>query len=100
MKFQSIVVMLASAAKNQAIPPEGWSSIQVNDPHVTDIVNFAVTEFNKRISIYISKLKLVKVINGESQVLVGGFNYNLTISASQRFTHIHNYEAVVLEKPS
>ncbi|GAU18832.1 hypothetical protein TSUD_228220 [Trifolium subterraneum] len=105
MKFQSIVflivVMLASTDKNQAIPPEGGSSNNVSDPHVIDIANFAVTEFNKG-NILLLKLKLVKVIKAESQVLVGGFvNNQLTISASQRFNYdIHKYEAVVLEKPS
>ncbi|MCI18210.1 cysteine proteinase inhibitor, partial [Trifolium medium] len=52
--------MLASTTKNQAIPPEGGSSVDVNDPHVIDIANFAVTEYNKRISIYMSTLKLDK----------------------------------------
>jgi gamma-glutamylcysteine synthetase len=112
MKFQSIVVliivMLASIAKNQAIAPEASSPasspVSADDPHVIDIANFAVAEFNKRITIY--KLKLKKVINAESQVLGGGgINYNLTISASERYyTHIQNneanYEAIVLEKPS
>ncbi|KAK2425650.1 cysteine proteinase inhibitor [Trifolium repens] len=109
MKFQSIVVliivMLASIAKNQAIAPEASSPasspVSADDPHVIDIANFAVAEFNKRITIL--KLKLVKVINAESQVLGGGeINYNLTISASQRYIHNSeaNYEAIVLEKPS
>jgi gamma-glutamylcysteine synthetase len=107
MKFQSlvlIIVMLASTAQNQAIPPEASSPVSADDPHVTDIANFVVAEFNKRITIY--KLKLKKVINAESQVLGGGgINYNITISASERYyTHIQNneanYEAIVLEKPS
>ncbi|XP_045810984.1 cysteine proteinase inhibitor 1-like [Trifolium pratense] len=107
MKFQSIVllivVMCASSVKNEAIPLEGGRSVDVSDPHVIDIANFAVTEYNKGITL--SKLKFVKVIKGESQELSGGINYHLTISASRRFQdihnqYIHNYETVVLEKPS
>jgi hypothetical protein len=43
--------MLASTAQNQAIPPEASSPVSADDPHVTDIANFAVAEFNKRITI-------------------------------------------------
>ncbi|PNX76058.1 cysteine proteinase inhibitor [Trifolium pratense] len=105
MKFQSIVllivVMWTSTAMNQAIQPESGSSVDVNDPHVIDIANFAVTEYSKgTITRYVSKLKLDKVIKGESQELAGGINYHLIVSASRRYQRIHNYEAVVLEKPS
>jgi cystatin-C len=43
-------------------PLGGWNLIQdINDPHVTNIANFAVSEFNKQIGV---TLKFEKVIAG------------------------------------
>ena len=57
----------------------GYSPIDdINDPLITEIANFAVTEYNKRSE---AKLKFEKVIKGEAQ-LVEGTNYNLTLSAT------------------
>ncbi|XP_004517283.1 cysteine proteinase inhibitor 5-like [Cicer arietinum] len=98
MRFQLIflllVVLLASkTTRNEAIPG-GWSPIEnINDPHVTDVANFAVTEYDKRSG---AKLKFEKVIKGESQV-VSGANYRLVLSANDGSVSNH-YEAVVWEK--
>jgi len=101
MKFQSLVVLLlvllASAAKNQALPG-GYSPIKdLNDPHVIEIANFAVTEYDKQKG---TDLKFEKVVKGESQV-VAGTNYRLTISAIHGSeSKPDSYEAIVYEKPS
>ena len=71
----------------------GYSPIKdINDPQVTEIVNFAVTEYNKRTE---AKLKFEKVIKGEIQ-FVEGTNYNVTLSASNSSVS-NTYETVVSE---
>jgi len=50
MKFQFIVLILfvlfASLATNQAL--RNSSRVDINDPHVIDTGNFAVSEYNKQ----------------------------------------------------
>jgi hypothetical protein len=98
MRLQSIVliliVLLASTATKQAKP------INVNDPNVIDVAKFAVDEYNKRKGEHIpeSKLRLEKVIRGESLLVTDGAGYNLTLSATDGSTS-SNYEAIVLELP-
>ncbi|KAF1895344.1 hypothetical protein Lal_00043990 [Lupinus albus] len=73
----------------------GWTPIEnINDPHVKEIADFAVTEHNKESG---TKLKLESVVKGESQV-VSGTNYRLVLVASDGST-AKNYQAVVYEKP-
>ncbi|AES66642.1 putative Cystatin domain-containing protein [Medicago truncatula] len=79
MRFQYLVifllVLLASAARNQA-KPGGYSPIKnLNDPHVIEIANFAVTEYGKQQRFY---SKLDKIIKGESQA-VDGTNYRFIL---------------------
>ncbi|KAK7245953.1 hypothetical protein RIF29_40807 [Crotalaria pallida] len=73
----------------------GWTAIQnINDVHVKEIADFAVTEHNKQSG---EKLKLENVIKGESQV-VSGTNYRIVLTANDGNT-AKNYTAVVFEKP-
>jgi len=89
-----VVDLLSYAAARNQFAPGGWSPIDdINDPHVTEIANFAVTEYDRRSG---AKLKFEKVIEGESQV-VAGTNYRLTLSAADG-SDSKNYEAVVWEK--
>ncbi|KAK7379926.1 hypothetical protein VNO78_34202 [Psophocarpus tetragonolobus] len=72
----------------------GWSPIKdVKDPHVVDIANYAVTEYDKRSG---AKLKLLRVVKGETQV-VSGTNYRLILTAKHE-SATTNYEAIVWEK--
>jgi cystatin-C len=71
----------------------GWSPIDNNDPYITGIANYTVTEYDKRSG---AKLKFEKVIKGESQ-LVAGTNYRLILSAAEGSTS-NNYEALVWER--
>jgi len=100
MKLQSLVfiliVLLALFATNQAITFIDWSPVDINDPHVVDIAKFAVTEFNKRITI--EKLTFENVIHGESKNVVDGTVYRLTFSARSPSIS-HKYRAIVFEKP-
>jgi cystatin-C len=101
MRLQSLVFLLfllitvSSAARS--VPSGGgggWSPIDnINDPYITGIANYAVTEYDKRSG---AKLKFEKVIKGESQV-VAGTNYRLILSAAEGSTS-NNYEAVVWER--
>jgi len=98
MRLQSIVliliVLLASTTTKQAKP------INITDPYVIGVAKFAVDEYNHRIRIPEHKLRLEEVIKGESQDVIDGVNYNLTLSATDFFTSKSNkYEAVVLEVP-
>jgi len=91
--FVVLVVVLMSYADARKMSYDDWSPIEdINDPHVTDIANFAVTEFNKQTG---AKLRFEKVIKGESQV-ADGTNYRLTLSTSNSVPNI--FEAVVNEK--
>jgi len=97
MNFQSlaivVLVLFAFVAKIQAIEG-GYSPIgNINDPHVIEIANFAVTEYDKKSG---ATLKLKKIIKGESQV-VDGTNYRLTFSADLSSTISKVYEAIVYE---
>ncbi|XP_028755022.1 cysteine proteinase inhibitor 1-like [Neltuma alba] len=75
----------------------GWTPIKdLNDPHVTDIAKFAVSEYDKRSG---AALKLDKVVKGETQV-VAGTNYRLVLTAKAGSSAAsQKYEAVVWEKP-
>ncbi|KAK2412907.1 cysteine proteinase inhibitor [Trifolium repens] len=97
MRLQSLVFLLflliiASLAARSV--PGGWSPIDnINDPYITGIANYAVTEYDKRSG---AKLKFEKVIKGESQVVVGT-NYRLILSAANGSAS-NNYEALVWER--
>ncbi|TKY53951.1 Cysteine proteinase inhibitor 5 [Spatholobus suberectus] len=90
----SVVLLASSAVARKEVIVGGWSPIKnINDPHVKEIADFAVTEYDKRSG---EKLKLEKVIKGDTQV-VAGTNYRLTLAATDGSSS-NNYEAVVWEK--
>lgn len=95
MRFQSlvfiIVVMFAFAPTNQSMP------INVNHPHMFDVVNFGITKYNKKTTKV--KLKLEKVIDGLSYIVNDGTKYILTVSVNNGSTS-NNYEVFVSKKPS
>ncbi|KAL2341368.1 hypothetical protein Fmac_009308 [Flemingia macrophylla] len=94
--FLSLLVLAVGggAALAEAIPG-GWSPIKnVTEPHVVEIAKYAVREYDKRSG---AKLKLVKVVKGETQV-VSGTNYRLVLAAKDG-SATANYQAVVWEKP-
>ncbi|CAB4275643.1 unnamed protein product [Prunus armeniaca] len=76
----------------------GYQPIKdINDPHVKEIAEFAVSEYNKQAQ---GKKKLVfqSVICGETQV-VAGVNFRLVISATTAAAAAgEKYVAVVWEK--
>lgn len=56
----------------------GWQPIKdLNDPHVREIGEFAVSEHNKEVE-HDQKLSLRRVVRGETQV-VAGINYHLLL---------------------
>ncbi|XP_050387398.1 cysteine proteinase inhibitor 5-like [Argentina anserina] len=72
----------------------GWTPIKnIGDPHVKEIAEFAVSEYNQS-----QKKSLVfqSVVRGETQV-VAGIKYRLVISVNEGDS-LANYEAVVWEK--
>ncbi|KAG6641870.1 cysteine proteinase inhibitor 5 [Carya illinoinensis] len=73
----------------------GWQPIKnVKDPHVKEIGEFAVSEYNKASS---ASLKFQNVVKGETQV-VSGTNYRLVVVAKDGGV-TKNYQAIVWEKP-
>ncbi|KAL2339251.1 hypothetical protein Fmac_013697 [Flemingia macrophylla] len=98
MKLACLVLLsllFASAVAKNHVLLGGWSPIKnLNDPRVSGIANYAVTEHNKRSG---ENLKLQKLIKGESEV-VGGVNYRLTFTATEGSSS-DEYQAIVLEKP-
>ncbi|CAA7027992.1 unnamed protein product [Microthlaspi erraticum] len=74
---------------------DGYRPIKnIKDPHVTEIGEFAVSEYVKKTK---SELKFVTVVSGEYQV-VAGMNYKLVIKANHT-GESNNYEAIIWEKP-
>ncbi|KAL2595746.1 hypothetical protein GLYMA_11G064200v4 [Glycine max] len=89
------LVLVSYAARRSESALGGWSPIKdVNDSHVAEIANYAVSEYDKR---YGAKLTLVKVSKGETQV-VAGTNYRLVLKVKNGSTTA-SYQATVLEKP-
>ncbi|KAI6704142.1 hypothetical protein NL676_013278 [Syzygium grande] len=76
-----------------------WNPIKdVHDPHVKEIGEFAVAEFNKDPQ-HGADLQFQDVIKGETQV-VSGINYRLILAAKDSAgAAVKNYEALVWEKP-
>ncbi|MED6118596.1 hypothetical protein PIB30_004201 [Stylosanthes scabra] len=75
--------------------PGGWTPIKnlQNDRHVAEIADYAVSEYDSRSG---AKLKLVKVVKGETQV-VAGTNYRLVLEVTDG-SKTQDYQAVVWEK--
>ncbi|KAG4196194.1 hypothetical protein ERO13_A06G153900v2 [Gossypium hirsutum] len=72
----------------------GWTPIKnIKDPHVTEIAEFAIDEYNKQSK---GNLKLEEVVKGKTQV-VSGINYTLVLQVKDE-TVDNSYEAVVWEK--
>lgn len=87
-----VALMVSADACTQGIVG-GWHPIKdINDPQITGIANFAVTEYNKRTGL---KLKLKNVVQGEVQI-ISGTNYSLILSAGDSSGY-NVYEAVVYE---
>jgi len=98
MRFQSIVfilfVLYSSFTTNQAL--DNSTRVDINDPHVIDTGNFAVTEHNKQNNE--TKLIFEKVVNGVVDTVDDEMKYRLTLSANNGSAS-NNYGAIVLEKP-
>ncbi|XVF28022.1 hypothetical protein REPUB_Repub14bG0159500 [Reevesia pubescens] len=85
-------LIFSDAKKNDLVG--GWTAIEnIKDPHVTEIAQFAVSEYNKQTH---ASLKLVKVVKGDTQV-VAGTNYRLVLKARDG-SSTKAYQAVVWEK--
>lgn len=86
-------LLLATGARTDAALVGGWKPIEdPNDPHVIEIGQFAVVEYNKQSKV---ELKFQSVEKGETQV-VSGTNYRLVVAA-QDGTATNKYQAVVWE---
>ncbi|KAI5381283.1 hypothetical protein KIW84_UN0862 [Lathyrus oleraceus] len=83
-----LVVIFSCASLNHA------TFLNLNDPLVNEIGNFAVNEYNKQGN----KLKFEKVVDGVSETTSQGTNYRITLSASDGSTS-KNYAAIVLDNP-
>nr|AJD79055.1 CPI-4 [Morus alba var. atropurpurea] len=89
------VLVVPLAAKRTGPLVGGWTPIKdLSDPHVKEIANFAVSEYNKQSK---ASLKLKSIVKGETQV-VAGTNYRLVLAVKNGAT-AERYEAVVWEKP-
>lgn len=86
-----LLVLLASADQFPSQPPADWYPItNIGSPFVTKVANFAITEHNKKSG---SNLKLVKVIEGIHEFVVG-FHFRLNLTATGGSTS--HYEANVI----
>ncbi|XP_020995578.1 cysteine proteinase inhibitor 1-like [Arachis duranensis] len=91
-----LVSLLSTCLSSMAASLGGyWTALKdVNNyPHVTELAEFAVTEYNKQSE---KNLKLVKLLKGDMQV-VAGFNYRFVLEAKDE-SGSSNFEAVVWEK--
>lgn len=86
--------LVAAAADRRGPLVGGWQPIKdLNDPHVKEIAEFAVSEYNKKSG---KKLVLQSVVKGETQV-VAGENYRLVMAVKDN-SLAANYEGVVYER--
>ncbi|KAK9706323.1 hypothetical protein RND81_07G116600 [Saponaria officinalis] len=85
----------ASAARHGAILGGFTPITDVDNEHVQDIAQYAVTEHNLKAG---TNLEYLKIMSGEYQVAAGN-NYRLLISAKDDSGAVHNFEAVVNDKP-
>jgi hypothetical protein len=101
MRFQSLVfiliVLFSLGATNQAIPPGDSIPINIKDPHIIRIAEYAINEQNAENPKV--ELKLEKIINYVSLIDDEGTSYHLTLSANNGSAS-NKYEAHVLEKPN
>ncbi|CAH8383348.1 unnamed protein product [Eruca vesicaria subsp. sativa] len=106
MDNKTIFVLLLSLVifplyASEAAPMGGWSPISdVKDPHIVEIGEFAVSEYNKQNT---AGLRFVEVVSGECQV-VDGMMYRLIVAVNEGIGiaglgERKKYEAVVWEKP-
>ncbi|XP_062000572.1 cysteine proteinase inhibitor 5-like [Rosa rugosa] len=92
--FALLLPLVKAFADSEVIVVGGWRPIEnIGDPHVKEIAEFAVSEYNQS-----QKKNLVfqSVVRGETQV-VAGIKYRLVISVKEDDS-FENYEAVVWEK--
>ncbi|XP_074310010.1 cysteine proteinase inhibitor 5-like [Silene latifolia] len=74
-----------------------WNAItNVNDPHVKEIAQFAVSEYNKKQT---TRYELVKIFQGDTQN-VGGTHYRLIVSVTANGGNAATYLTEVLENGS
>lgn len=86
----AVLLSLSAAATPLGPATGGWEPIEnINDPHVKEIAEFAVSEYNKKSN---KKLVFQSVVKGETQVVTGK-NYRLVIAVKD-----DKYEAVVWER--
>ncbi|KAL5771684.1 hypothetical protein ACOSP7_015838 [Xanthoceras sorbifolium] len=91
----AIVLPLFAAGASRGPLVGGWSPIKdLSDPHVKEIAEFAVAEYNKKSK---AALELQSVVSGETQV-VAGINYRLVVAAKDGSASANRYQAVVWEK--
>ncbi|XP_030456889.2 cysteine proteinase inhibitor 1-like [Syzygium oleosum] len=94
-----LLLLLLAVLPLSALAAGEWNPIKdVHDPHVKEIGEFAVAEFNKEPQ-HGADLQFQDVIKGETQV-VSGMNYRLILAAKDLAgATVKNYEAWVWEKP-
>ncbi|WOK92404.1 multicystatin-like [Canna indica] len=73
----------------------GWTPVSdINDPHIHEVAEFAVSEQNKKQK---SQLSLTQIVSGKTQV-VAGINYRLVLVATDEHGKSGMYVATVWEK--
>lgn len=99
MKLFLILLPLLLISFSSHVPaaplPGGWYPIEnITDPHVQEIGNYAVSEYNRQSG---DNLNFVRVVSGETQV-VAGVNYRLIIETTDAEGNVARYQAMVWEK--
>ncbi|KAJ0252777.1 Cysteine proteinase inhibitor 5 [Hirschfeldia incana] len=94
-----ILLLILLSFHASAMAPAGrWSPIiNVKDPHIVKVGEFAVSEYDMQSK---SELKFVAVVSGDSKV-VAGTSYRLIVAAYDSVAGpgaSKNYEAIVWEK--
>lgn len=93
--FLILLLPLLAAARKGSLLGDWEKIANVKDPHIQEIGEFAVAEYNKQSKGVTIEFK--DVVSGEKQV-VSGMNYRLVIDA-KRGESIGKYQALVWEKP-
>ncbi|CAA6659170.1 unnamed protein product [Spirodela intermedia] len=85
--------LFGSVGSQSTIPGRFYPIEVVNDPHIQEIGEFAVSENNKQSGV---QLVFIRVISGEKQV-VAGINFRLVVEAKEGEA-VHQYETLVYEQ--
>ncbi|KAJ4848742.1 hypothetical protein Tsubulata_020457 [Turnera subulata] len=89
-----MLYLLSAAVTTEAALRGGWEPIKdLEDPHVREVAEYAVSEHGRLKNL---QLKLEKIVKGEKQV-VSGIMYRLVLAVEEKGAGTKQYTVIVAE---